>query len=347
MVRVVALSLALVSHAACVAIAQKEQNPLARGGRSDAIQNAPPVIQLRAGDHIVLPNYRLGFPIHCDADRNVYLKTATGNPASTIIQKIRPDGSLAASLSYVQEKRNKQVYFDDFSVSADGTVSAITRFGPTLPIEIIQFDGDGKIAHHITLEPDIPLWPRQIVALSGGGFFVAGVVRGDKETGAHDRAYAALYNDSGQLQREIRLKGDLSTVTSATDERSVDYSLAVAGDDGNIYLLRATEPAKMYAISSGGKVLSEYAVEAPVAGTTPIAMLAHQGRLAVMFHMSEDDSLDDTRIRILEPSNGQPVVDYKTDKTLGEGLACSTATEFVFYSTTLYKMPVLVDAPIR
>ena len=58
---------------------------------------------------------------------------------------------------------------------------------------------------------------------------------------------------------------------------------AEAGDDRNIYVMRKTSPAIVYAISPGGEVLRRFTVDPGDTSYSPFVMQVAGGRIAILF----------------------------------------------------------------
>ena len=104
--------------------------------------------------------------------------------------------------------------------------------------------------------------------------------------------------------------------------------MAIAGDDGLVYLMRATSPATVYAISAAGDVVRKIAVRAPTAtGLPEFGIRVVKNRLAVQFSRSCNsalgvDSCRGSTYAVIDATTGQRLADYEADKELAGPIAC-------------------------
>ena len=115
------------------------------------------------------------------------------------------------------------------------------------------------------------------------------------------KASTAIYRTTGSLVKELTLDEDekieqaIATDSAAptVNKEAVDKSVAIAGDDGLVYLMRATSPAIVYAISPAGKVVRKVAVAAPSgAGLPQFGLRVVKNKLAVQFRRTCDSNID-------------------------------------------------------
>jgi len=143
-----------------------------------------------------------------------------------------------------------------------GKTRVIDNFGP-----------DGARESQVHLEtPLIPFFPLQIAVFPSGGFFLAG---------QHDRAKkpsAAVYDAEGHLLKQLDLEetDEERHAINRSDDKGVVASelpapsIAITGDDGYVYFMRAMSPPSIYVISSAGEIVRKLVVKGPV-GTNWLA----------------------------------------------------------------------------
>jgi hypothetical protein len=113
------------------------------------------------------------------------------------------------------------------------------------------------------------------------------------------KASTAIYDATGRLVKQLVLDGDAEIeraieVGDAKDTRAqqqnigaVDESVANAGDDGLVCLMRATSPAAAYAISAPGDVVRKIVVRPPTGTGLPnFGIRVVKNRQAVQFGSS-------------------------------------------------------------
>lgn len=149
-----------------------------------------------------------------------------------------------------------------------------------------------------------------------------------------------MYDPQGHLIKQFALDGDdepervnlggdeMFSGAPLVDRSSISRSVAITGDDGNVYLMRATAPPTVYAISSTGKVLRKIVVPRPAGAAWPrFGIRVIKNKLAVEFYRECSNRLDSgsckrTALSVLEASTGKPLVNYSLEETAGSVIAC-------------------------
>ena len=223
--------------------------------------------------------------------RNFALPSFCDESGRSYVKLLQPGKGMAGPLFRISDKGVAEAEFDvsgalgnTFAVWPNGGIAAAHLQGKTKVID--RFDPNGEHAEEIWLEqPPVPFFPMQIAIFPSGGILLAGAQyqRGDE-------ASTAVYSPEGQLIKQIALEGD----AALSDRSSISRSVAITGDDGNVYLLRATSPPAVYAISSKGEVRHKIVVTE--SGPRGISGFRHSGnqepaRRAVpsRMHLREQD----------------------------------------------------------
>jgi hypothetical protein len=70
---------------------------------------------------------------------------------------------------------------------------------------------------------------------------------------------------------DVVIESAIGSDTHAQQQNTpaIDWSMAIAGDDGLVYLMRATSPVTVYASSSAGEVVHQIVVRAPSGKASP------------------------------------------------------------------------------
>jgi len=127
------------------------------------------------------------------------------------------------------------------------------------------------------------------------------------------------------------------------NREAVDKSAAVAGDDGLVYLMRATSPAIVYAISPAGEVIRKIAVAAPSgAGMPQFGLRVVKNRLAVQFGRNCDSNIDhgscgSSIYSVVDATTGSRLAAYEAQKDVAGPIACylPDPDRFFIFSTGL------------
>jgi hypothetical protein len=111
----------------------------------------------------------------------------------------------------------------------------------------------------------------------------------------------------------------------------VERSVAIAGDDGFVYLMRATSPAIVYVISSAGEVMRKIVVSAPTDGASPdFGIREVKNRLVVKFHSCIStpavppflDPCHGTVYVVVDATTGRTIANYEAADEVGGPIAC-------------------------
>jgi hypothetical protein len=207
-------------------------------------------------------------------------------------------------------------------VHVDGATKVVDNFGP-----------DGKHESSVRLErPPTDFFPSQIAVFHSGEFLIAGVQRGYK-------ASTAIYDPTGHLVKQFVLDGD-AEIERAIEIGDVRYSrapresndpvsrsVAITGDDGFVYLMRATSPATIYVISAAGEVIRKIVVSAPTdTGSPAFGIRVVKNKLAVKFYRRCEGPLDvgceGTVYTVVDATTGQRLADYETELETAGPIAC-------------------------
>lgn len=105
------------------------------------------------------------------------------------------------------------------------------------------------------------------------------------------------------------------------------------GSDGNVYLMRWTNPAILYAVSPGGQVVRRFTVDPGDSGFRPLDLHVVKNRIAVLFFNRESSEA----IVTMTDLEGHRIATYDEPKVnrvpeLGITLACylENPTRFIF-----------------
>jgi hypothetical protein len=190
-----------------------------------------------------------------------------------------------------------------------------------------------------------PFFPSQLAVFHSGEILISGL---QYQPGF--KAATAIYDPTGRLVRQLVLEGDLGIERAiAKDTRAqqqntsaIDTSVAITGDDGLVYLMRATSPASVYAISAAGDVVRKIVVKAPTAtGLPDFGIRVVKNRLTVQFRRNCDNSVDSGSCRtstftVVDATTGQRLAAYEADKAVGGTIACYAPDpdRFFIFSTS-------------
>jgi hypothetical protein len=138
-----------------------------------------------------------------------------------------------------------------------------------------------------------------------------------------------------QSARRRRSTADPTTVLSG--------GFAITAPDGNLYMLRATDPLRLYVVSPGGVVEREFEITSPAPGLDPIHMaMAGNSNLFIQFGPvakgRPDEDLNATRlIAVFDLSTGRATAIYRlapTESGFNVPACAASPYEFLFVGTS-------------
>lgn len=170
--------------------------------------------------------------------------------------------------------------------------------GPEYYVERFKHDGTMDSITRVETPPGVAHWYADLLApFPDGGFLIAGTSTTIKErpgAGAW-RPFTAVYDSSGRFVREVALPNDItnnwkevgagnpgragkakagaSPIGAPKAQQYFDVAIetggVASGPDGNVWVLRNTDPIRLYAVDSSGQMVQHFEISPPVPGMTP------------------------------------------------------------------------------
>ncbi len=177
--------------------------------------------------------------------------------------------------------------------------------------------------------------------LDRAGTFVTGIGL------AHDVGSIALGTSSGDASHDGRQKAASRegvsrrqvTKREAATERArsegspvstVSNGSMVSAPDGNIYLLRATDPPRLYVVSPAGEVPRQFEISSPASGLSPIHMaMAGDDKVFIRFAHVPGTSGENNQvpeyITVVSPQTGEVAAVYRLAGGESDLAACASS----------------------
>ncbi|MGH9781332.1 MAG: hypothetical protein ACRD33_05880 [Candidatus Acidiferrales bacterium] len=169
---------------------------------------------------------------------------------------------------------------------------------PEYYVERFKDDGTRDSITPIHAPPGVAHWLADLLApFPDGNFLIAGISTTTKEQpGASSwEPFTAVYDQTGRFLREVTLphdiannfnEGDAGKPTAAARakaqasptqaskprqffEVAISTGGVVSGPDENAWILRASDPVRLYAVNSAGQVVEHFQFSPPAPGLTP------------------------------------------------------------------------------
>jgi len=271
----------------------------------------------------------IAFPTACDEQGRLYVKLIKAGPGM-----VGPLFRLSSKGVVEAEFDTSGALINRYAVRPNGGVIMMHTDGHTKFVD--NFAPDGTRDSSVALEPPpTPFFPSQLAVFRSGEILISGV-----QYHPGYKAATAIYEPTGRLVKQLVLDGDVEIehaidAGDAEDTRAqqqntsaIDTSVAISGDDGLVYLMRATSPVAVYAISAAGDVVRKIVVRPPAAtGSPDFGIRVVKNRLTVQFRRSCDstadfDSCQSSTYAVVDATTGQKLAAYEADKETAGTMAC-------------------------
>lgn len=272
------------------------------------------------------------FPTACDEQGRAYVKLS------------RAESGIVEPILRVSDKGPVEVRFDTsgelvnrYAVRPDGGVVMMHSDGRDKFLD--NFAPDGEHESSVRLEPPpTAFFPSQLAVFHSGEIFISG-----QQYHPGYKASSAIYRPDGSLIKQPFLDEDEKREQEITTDsgaqklnaQAVDRSVANAGDDGLVYLMRATTPAVVYAISPAGDVVRTLRVTAPIGAGAPwFGLRVVKNRLLIQFRRDCAENVSSCAgsvFAILDATSGKTLAAYQTNKEAAGAIACYVPDPDRFY----------------
>jgi hypothetical protein len=286
--------------------------------------------------HLV-ENSRITTTLTFDGPRNFALPTACDDKGYSYLKLSKQDGKMTGPVFRVSDKGAVETEFDSpemlantFAVRPDAGLAVPHLDGKTKVVD--NFGPDGTRQSQVRLDtPPIPFFPMQIAVFPSSGIFLAG-----QQYRQADKASAAVYDPAGHLVKQLdweeagdkshAIAGSADKVTAAS--RASSRSIAITGDDGYVYFMRAMSPPPVYVISSTGEIVRKLIVKGPTGTNWPaFGLRVIENRLLVEFYREcrnplEISSCQGTLYTVVDATTGERIADFEPDQRAAGPIAC-------------------------
>jgi hypothetical protein len=280
----------------------------------------------------------IAFPTACDEQGRLYVKLIKTGPGMVgPLFRLSSKGVMEAEFDTSGSLINR------FAVRPNGGVIMMHTDGHTKFVD--NFASDGTRESSVALErPPTPFFPSQLAVFRSGEILISGL-----QYHPGYKAATAIYNPTGHLVKQLVLDGDaeIERAIDAGDAKdthaqqqnmsAIDKSIAITGDDGLVYLMRATSPVVVYAISAAGDVVRKVVVSPPNGmGSTDFGLRVVNNRLTVQFNRSCDGTANSDYCRsstyaVVDATTGQKLAAYEADEEAAGTMACYASDPDRFY----------------
>jgi hypothetical protein len=282
----------------------------------------------------------IALPTACDEQGRLYVKLIKAGPGM-----VGPLFRLSSKGVVEAEFDTSDALINRYAVRPNGGVIMLHMNGGKKFID--NFASDGTRESSVALErPPIPFFPSQLAVFHSGEILLSGL---QYRAGPSYKASTAIYNPAEHLVKQFALDEDAEVerkIDAGDGEEAalqqghseaVDKSVAITADDGLVYLMRATSPPSVYAISAVGDVVRKIVVSPPTGiGSADFGLRVVNNRLTVQFNRSCDGTANSDSCRIstyavVDATTGQKLAAYEADEEAAGTMACYAPDPDRFY----------------
>jgi hypothetical protein len=235
--------------------------------------------------------------VTCDDAGNIYVRQVRDSEETDLerqpLLKITPNGALAGTFKI--SSASPDLTFHDFFVKSNGDVYlmgwSVEPANSGNRVYIVKFANNGSlksVAHITSVEP---FMPSAIAVFKSGEILLTGT-QGDELHTPFTAVFSARGNlikkildpEDDDLRRRAELGDEAVLSTSSNAGNSaVEFGTAVAGSDGNIYVLRSTSPALIFVISPRGELIRTLHIDPGDPDLVGLDLHTAVGKLALLF----------------------------------------------------------------
>lgn len=268
-----------------------------------AVAQTKPLVQTSRIVTTIRSYGAFGLPTACDDHGRMYVKLnepGKGAMSGSLI-RVSPEGRLEARFETAGALTNA------FGIRPNGGIVVLRRDGETNVVD--NFGTDGKREGSTPLQKPPAFLALEIALFRSGEIFITGGARA---------LTAAVYDPAGRLIKQLTLDPETG---------DTGREVAVAGDDGYVYLLRSQSPATVFVISAMGELVRKFPVRMPAdRGANAFASLhVAKGRMLIdsLVGCSGQQGCRGRGYVIADTVSGQTVAEYfGEEKYVGGMVGC-------------------------
>lgn len=222
---------------------------------------------------------------------------------------------------------------------------------------VTKYHHDGSVdsTARLRLPQGVNLQPSKFAAFPDGNLLVAGFSVSQKRG---MRPFTAIFGPGGDFLTNLTLPQDVAPALPPTKVKenptgkppasgpapkasragvplftAIGGTRLVGSPDGTIYLLRAGSPARLYVVSSVGKVLREQAITPPRQGLSPFDVsLTGQGELFIDYAQVSmgKETGEGSLLALVDPQTGKVISTYDVPPKAGVPACMTNQGEILF-----------------
>lgn len=279
-------------------------------------------------------------PLKCDAEGDIYLRGyQVGDYLAAPVTKLSADGTkrVEFNLRKVQGFDKAEIY--DFAVGLHGDVYLLASTS-LKERKIARFSDSGEFESSVTV--DAPFLPQKFDVFPSGQFLVAGEELSEKTWAPTGGPFDALVDASGRVTARVHLTGDVVAASAGSPQKNSEPKSALSeqqqkdmvaielgsvsiAEDGNVYLMRATNPPVVYVLDPSGNQVRKLEIQPPDKGFVVVTSKVAYDKIVVQFERKlESAPGGEQLLSLVDEQTGRREIDYISTSEIGGMFACYT-----------------------
>ena len=271
----------------------------------------------------------------CDARGNIYFEPGMpypADPAKWPVVRISADAKQVTTITPDSVPGfNGGLSFASFTVGLRGEVYVIGATSDSF--RLITFDDEGQYSS-ISRFDRTDFNPSQLAAFPSGELLVSGERMPGRGEAGRSEPFTAIFDRNARLLSDLKLAGDVKQQASPSGNPGpiLSNGAAVGADDGNIYLMRATERPLVLVISPGGEILRKLTLDSPGERFHGSHFSVAGGKIVMEFFKPNNDEQNSGTFlySLFDAETGERQFDYEPTEDANGIFACYTPGQFTF-----------------
>jgi hypothetical protein len=210
-----------------------------------------------------------------DDSGNLYFRPSAANDQLAIF-KLSPQNESNSKIIPVSSEGLDGYYFVDYSVTRSGSLYILAE-DVKHQFHILSFDSDGQVKHKEKLETPAYLLVVDFAVFENGTILATGYYERDAPAPVHGKSYAALFDQSGQLLKDMTSRFSVEDASSEPNGPLAHIPMR-PGSDGYLYLLK---PSSVLVVSPGGEVVRRLKLVNPEPESVAIDLEVSDGLILI------------------------------------------------------------------
>jgi hypothetical protein len=262
------------------------------------------------------------------------------------VTRISADGTKRTDFDVrkVQGFEKAETYDFDFGLHKNVYLLAATAIDER---RILRFSEDGNFESSIRLSASF--LPHKLAVMPSGQFLIVGEELDDKSSRT-GKPFTALVDASGQTVSQLDLADNIAP-TKDKDQQdknvaAIEPGEATVAEDGNIYVMRASDPPVVHVLDYTGKQIRRFEVPSPGKGFEALVMKVAYGRIIVQFDRKIEKAPGGEQLfEVVDATSGDHIAEYSSPDEIGGTFACYTPNHFLFVGQTNNKLSIQTANP--